>query len=285
MNYIIKEYEIPTNKILESKKIVTLSDLHFNQEITYQELDSLLVKIVDLAPNYIFILGDLFTFQETENSIFKMLIINFLNELASMAKTFVIFGNKDIIYSNQFKSFEVNPLAIYDFYDEANVRLLNNEIHQELDLNIVNFQKSYNAYLEEFKKINTLKKEIEDFFLQVDGLLNDNKYSILLTHSHLDLLKTKCEQLKQMDLILAGHTHNALVPNFLENIFPKNRGLITANHFFPKFTRGDISNKGQSIIINGGITKISDAHSPLIKTLTKKWYPGEIDLITLKKMN
>ena len=284
MNYIIKEYTIPSNKILENKRIVTISDLHFNNNITYQELENLLVRIVDLAPNYIFILGDLFTFNELEKPMFKINMLKFLNDLASVSKTFVILGNKDIIYSNQFKSFEVNLDDILDFYDKTKVHALNNDVLEEIDLNIIAFQKSYNSYLEEFKKIDTLKEEIQRFFLNVENILTNDKYNILLTHSHLDILKTKCEELKQIDLMLAGHTHNALVPNFLEEVFPKHLGIITANKFFPKFTRGDISNKGMSIIINGGITKISDAHSPIIKKLTKNFYPGEIDSITLKKI-
>ena len=103
----------------------------------------------------------------------------------------------------------------------------------------------------------------------------------MLTHSHLDLLKFESELMNICDLILAGHTHNGLVPNKLESIISPNTGLYTKGKLFPRNIRGSFSANQKNIIVNGGITKISDNKPRLIKKLTKSLYPGEIDLIKL----
>ena len=45
MEYIYKQYEVETQKKLNEKKIVTISDLHLNENITKYELDDLIIKI------------------------------------------------------------------------------------------------------------------------------------------------------------------------------------------------------------------------------------------------
>ena len=74
-----------------------------------------------------------------------------------------------------------------------------------------------------------------------------------------------------------------MVPNNLENLF-KNRSIITGGKLFKNNTIGHFKQNNQEIIVNGGITKISDSHSPIIKKLTKNIYPSEIDIIKLKQL-
>lgn len=67
MEYIYKQYEVETQKKLNEKKIVTISDLHLNENITKYELDDLIIKINDLLPEYIFILGDVTSYNHLQN--------------------------------------------------------------------------------------------------------------------------------------------------------------------------------------------------------------------------
>ena len=284
MEYIYKQYEIETKKDIKDKKIVTISDLHFNPNITKYEIDDLILKINDKLPEYIFILGDITTFNYLEDNIFKEKILYFFKLLGSISKTYLVLGNHDFLKSPSEKHHYVNKDKISDFYSNLNVKLLYNYLVQDDDLNIIGFNKYPINYLYEFKDISKLRNEITELLEKIKNLLDNDKYTIFLTHSHLDILKLQIEFLKNFDLILAGHTHNGLVPSFLENIFPKNMGIYAKGQLFPNNIRGLIENDKQTIIVNGGITKISDSHSSTIKKLTKSLYPGEIDLINIKKV-
>ena len=57
------------------------------------------------------------------------------------------------------------------------------------------------------------------------------------------------------DLILAGHTHNGMVPDWLNFLFKENSGIVAPNmHFFPEIAKGKIvkaiDKKTITIIIN-----------------------------------
>lgn len=284
MEYIYKQYEIETKKDIRDKKIITISDLHFNPNITKYEIDDLILKINDKLPEYIFILGDITTFNYLEDNKFKEKILYFFKLLGSISKTYLILGNNDFLKNPSEKLHYVNKDKIIDFYSNLNIKLLYNYVVQDNDLNIIGFNKLPIHYTYELKDISKLRHEISELIVKISNLLDNDKYTIFLTHSHLDILKLQLEFFKNIDLILAGHTHNGLVPNFLENIFPKNLGIYTKGKLFPNNVRGMIENDNQIIIVNGGITKISDSHSNTIKTLTKSLYPSEIDLINIKRV-
>ena len=283
MEYIYKQYNIETLKDIKNKRIITISDMHFNTDITKYEIDDLILKINDKLPEYIFILGDLTTYNNLENKEFQKKIAYFFKLLNAISKTYLILGNNDFLKKPGEKYHYVNDDKIIDFYSKLDIKLLHNYVVQDNDLNIVGFCKFPINYSYEFKDISKLRQEISKLVEKINNLLDNNKYTIFLTHSHLDLLKLQIEFLRNFDLILAGHTHNGLVPNFLENIFPSNLGIYTGGRLFPNNIRGLIENDKQTLIINGGITKISDSHSSTIKKLTKSFYPGEIDLINIKK--
>lgn len=283
MEYIYKQYDIETKKNIKDKKIITISDLHFNPNITKYDLDDLILKINDKLPEYIFILGDITTVNNFENIKFKENILYFLKILGTIAKTYLVLGNNDFLYNPKEKYHFINKDKVIEFYRNLNIKLIYNYLVNDDDINIIGFNKFPINYPYELKDTCKLKEEIDELLLKIKSLLENEKYTIFLTHSHLDLLKLEVEFLKKLDLILAGHTHNGLVPNFLEKYFPKNLGIFTCNKFFQNDIRGIMTNNDQTIIVNGGITKISDSHSETLKKLTKSIFPGEIDLINIKK--
>jgi len=283
-NFITKEYELTTKKEINDKRIVTISDFHFNTDTTILELDKLLIQINDLLPEYIFILGDITPFYNLENQKFKEKLLYFFKLLKDIGKTYLIFGNHDYIMTKEKERFFVSTNKLLDFYDKAKIQTIDNTLIQDDDLNLIGFNKlptNYHPF--ELRDINKLRKEIQTLLEKIKNILDDKRYTIFLTHSHLDLMRLEIEFLNSLDLILAGHTHNGLVPNWLEPIFPKTRSIITSQKLFQNQTRGLIKNNQQNIIVNGGMTKISDSHSKFIKNLTNSWYPSEIDLIKVKK--
>lgn len=284
MEYIYKQYEVETKKKLTDKKVITISDLHLTNEVTRYELNDLLLKINDILPQYIFILGDIFAFQYLEDAIFKKNILYFLNTLTKIGKTYLVFGNHDYLYKEKQKNFFIEIDKLLNFYQKTNIQVITNNLIEEDDMNIIGYNKFPLYYKDELKDISKLREEINSLMGKINDVLKQEKFSIFLTHSHLDLLKLQIKLLQSMDLILAGHTHNGLVPNFLEGIFPENRGIITAKKLFQRNTRGYIENEDQILIVNGGITKISKSHSTLLGMLNRL-YPGEIDIIKVKSLS
>ena len=283
MKYIYKQYEVKTPKKLKEKKIVTISDLHLKESITKYELDDLIIKINDLLPQYIFILGDVTSYNHLQNKNFQKNLLYFLKVLASLAKTYMVFGNHDYLIDSKNKLFFTNLNNLLEFYDKSNVKVIHDYAIEDDDMNIVGFDKLPIYYDLEMKDISKLKEQLLYLLTKIKSILENQKYTILLTHSHLDFLKLEKDILKVYDLILAGHTHNGLVPNNLERFFQKNQGFITHKKFFLDNIRGMIEvNNTPPIIVNGGITKIGESHSQVIKTLTKPLFKGEIDYIKIK---
>ena len=84
------------------------------------------------------------------------------------------------------------------------------------------------------------------------------------------------------DLIITGHYHNGCIPAIIDNIFPKNAGLVTPQKRpFPKNARGIIKlNNGTVMIYNGGWIKIAES-APKILHNTDSMFYRQIDLTTL----
>ena len=59
MDYKYNEYELKTKKEIPQTKIVTLSDLNWNQQTTKSEMDDVIIRINDIVPKYIFLLGNI----------------------------------------------------------------------------------------------------------------------------------------------------------------------------------------------------------------------------------
>jgi hypothetical protein len=276
MDYTKKEYNIITDKVNEETKIVTISDLHWNESLQIDDINNLIVNINDILPKYVFILGDLCSFNNFYNHEFKEKFLHFFKLLKSITNTYVIFGNHDYLENELSKKYFLNIEKLIDFYDHLGINVLNNTVFKDNNLNIIGFNKTPINYELEFKNTKKLEEQLKNLLDKINTLLDKEKYTILLTHSHLDLLKLEKDLFEMVDLILSGQTHNGLIPDFLENVFPN-----TTSIFF-KNTKENIINDKPQIIVNGGITKISDSHSTIIKSLTKSLYKKEIDIINIK---
>ena len=76
--------------------------------------------------------------------------------------------------------------------------------------------------------------------------------------------------------------HNGMITKTIDKIWKNNYGLISpGKHLFPKNARGKIKNENYTIIISGGITKLSP-HSSKVLSKLNFIYPISINLIKLK---
>lgn len=249
MKIIEKEYNIDTNKSVKESKIVSISDLHLSDETKIKQIYSW-----------------------------------FMKELNQIRKTIVILGNHDLIRSKQnLEELGIEEKLMYfgGFKDSI---FLNNSNYNDGNINFINYAKTMESYLKEWDDITYLYDDLGNLSVQLNGLINNDEYNILLSHSPVRLLNKflleEIELMKKIDLILAGHTHNGIVPHFMDNLIPYNKGLNFKFEVVDNI-RNTKECKGVKMVINGGITKIDKYKPKLIKTL-RPLYPAEIDIVKIK---
>lgn len=279
----MKNIEIVKN-ILSSKKLkkditfIHIGDIHYNETTSTKKLEYIKYAIEDAHPDYIFITGDLLDRPKiTKNKEKIKLLVSWLNSLGNIAKVFISLGNHDIILEEDYKFF--NKLN-----DINNIYVLNNQSYEDKNVFISGFTLPTNYYynIEKHEDENALLETLQNNFNLVTNLPK-KKYKVALIHSPILLSEKKVvEKLKEYDLILSGHMHNGLIPRILDKIIKNNYGLISPDkRFFAKNTRGKIKTKYYTIIITGGITKLSTSSTKILSKLNGL-YPISINKITVK---
>lgn len=279
----MKNIEIVKN-ILSSKKLkkditfIHIGDIHYNETTSTKKLEYIKYAIEDAHPDYIFITGDLLDRPKiTKNKEKIKLLVSWLNSLGNIAKVFISLGNHDIILEEDYKFF--NKLN-----DINNIYVLNNQSYEDKNIFISGFTLPTNYYynIEKHEDENALLETLQNDFNLVTNLPK-KKYKVALIHSPILLSEKKVvEKLKEYDLILSGHMHNGLIPRILDKIIKNNYGLISPDkRFFAKNTRGKIKTKYYTIIITGGITKLSTSSTKILSKLNGL-YPISINKITVK---
>ena len=279
----MKNIEIVKN-ILSSKKLkkditfIHIGDIHYNETTSTKKLEYIKYAIEDAHPDYIFITGDLLDKPKiTKNKEKIKLLVRWLNSLGNIAKVFISLGNHDIILEEDYKFF--NKLN-----DINNIYVLNNQSYEDENVFISGFTLPTNYYynIEKHEDENALLETLQNNFNLVTNLPK-KKYKVALIHSPILLSEKKVvEKLKEYDLILSGHMHNGLIPRILDKIIKNNYGLISPDkRFFAKNTRGKIKTKYYTIIITGGITKLSPSSTKILSKLNGL-YPISINKITVK---
>lgn len=279
----MKNIEI-VKDILSSKKLkkditfIHIGDIHYNETTSAKKLEYIKYAIEDAHPDYIFITGDLLDRPKiTKNKEKIKLLVSWLNSLGNIAKVFISLGNHDIILEEDYKFF--NKLN-----DINNIYVLNNQSYEDENVFISGFTLPTNYYynIEKHEDEDALLETLQNNFNLVTNLPK-KKYKVALIHSPILLSEKKViEKLKEYDLILSGHMHNGLILRILDKIIKNNYGLISPDkRFFAKNTRGKIKTKYYTIIITGGITKLSPSSTKILSKLNGL-YPISINKITVK---
>ena len=115
------------------------------------------------------------------------------------------------------------------------------------------------------KKID--KQELKDTFNELK--VKKGKYNILLCHSPIDICTSEYLKDSNIDLVLCGHMHGGVLPNFLRKVV-KNGGIITPERKpFPKNCYGYIKVSNTEVIISSGITVIRPLRNIFVSEIVK----------------
>ena len=232
--YKFKQYEINTNKSMnnEETRIITLSDLNWNNTTTKYDVNDLIVAINDLYPKYLFILGNIANYKYLQD---KQLLNNlkyFFELLASITKTYIVFGKKDYEYENEKYTNIDNLISIYNNFK---VSCINNSIISDTDVNIMGINLEPNKHYNNQEK----KKKILELINKYNYNINNSILNILITHADISGLKNDLELINKFDLILSKSSYNIPKPSIfnikrkedkkdlLNNFIIENKGLYT----------------------------------------------------------
>lgn len=253
MKLEILKYKLNNKKILNDKKIILLTDIHYSSRYNTKILDKIYNEINYIKPNYICIVGDLVdsTYEYEKLDIYKL--IDFIRKLSKLCKVIISVGNHDVMKRVRMKwVYDYNDVWFNRIKKLNNVYLLDNSNYIVDDINFIGYTVPFNHY-EEREKNN---KYINESITNITRLESSNKYNILLSHSPIGIIDNNIidNYLKNIDLILCGHTHGGLLPGFIKG----NRGIISPyKKLFPKNIRGNINYKNLSVIISYGVIKLS----------------------------
>ena len=232
----ITKYELKTDFDLI---IAHFSDIHYANKFDLKKLDEIVSNMSELKPNYICITGDLIDNIGVALDDKMTILIDFLNKLSKISKVIVGLGNHD---TRKYKDLVDNKW--YEKLDKKLI-LLNNSSYEDEHVYFYGLTMDEDYYHHEKRNKLLLNSELSKINV------SKNKYNILLFHSPINL-EYSC--VDKFDLILVGHTHRGLTPNFI----PGNFGLVAPHHhLFLKNARNSFKVGASNVIISGGITKLS----------------------------
>lgn len=270
-NIKITNYEI---KSTINKKIVLISDIHYHCRHDLNKLENIYNKIKTLSPNYICVAGD---FIDEAKVLEEDLFVFFLKKLSKIGKVIMALGNHDITIRDKEKKYFYNNELFNKIKRIRNVYLLDNETKVVDDICFIGINLGFSHYYEN-------NENFLDFINVFKNIkkVNHNKYNILICHSPLSVTQSDViENLKNIDLVLCGHTHGGMTPTIFQK-YLKNRVFISPDkkRFFLNDAYGHIVKDTINIVVSSGVTKLS--HTSRINNLDFLFKP-EVVLIELKK--
>ncbi len=278
------------NKNVDSDiKIASVGDIHISKTVGEKDIMNICKSLSNENPDYVCLLGDLI---DSPKELVKGKGLDNLKALVKycsyIAPTMIVLGNHDYIYSGS--------IDVPDLSDDSNiwgelnslsdVYVLNDDVYSDDKILIGGYIQKEDVYN------NRYDKHTEDAIaLYIDLMEHPNLHSelkedlpkVFITHSPASINDNRIKDLLSVyDVIIAGHYHNGCVPAMLENIYPKNAGIITPKlDLFPKQARGVVRlDTGTYLIYSGGWTKLSSV-SPLLFHPLDMLCNRQIDITTL----
>lgn len=223
----IVDEEIPMN--FNNTKILQISDLHNKSYGKNNEV--LLSKIDEIAPDYIFLTGDMVSSRDTDFSVFY----DFASKIGSKYDCYYILGNHELDLKNELRN------NIYETLKSYKITVLDNE---EIVLTRNNDQ--INLYGMWYNPKYYIREEFtEENMKKIMGETTDG-FNILLTHNPDDF---EIYADWGADLTFSGHVHGGMIR------LPFIGGIISPNRtFFPKYDSGIYEYRDSKMVVSKGMS-------------------------------
>lgn len=268
-------YSIITKKINKTR-IVLLTDIHYFNRADLAKLQSISSYLHVIKPDYICIAGDILDNAYVSDA---DVIYDWIKDVSLIGKVIISIGNHDLLVDEDFEAgFDEELFAKID--KTPNVHVLDNKNIVIDNINFLGITLPASFYYTVHEPADFLVNYINKVFPKI----NKNNYNILMCHSPLRIcdkkVYSKIKIKNDLDLILCGHTHGGITPEFLKP-FLRHIGLISPfRKLFFKNAYGLIKRDNTDIIISSGITKAS--HRNRFHVLDD-FFAREITIIEISK--
>lgn len=265
--FVVRNYEIPTDKDINSFRIVMLSDLHSS---TFGKNNSRLSKaVIDQNPDAVIIAGDMYTAVKNEN----------IDCAAALLEAFE--GKFPVYYSNgnhELKAREREDEfgTLYEDFKrkitcgndvrnapENNVYYLENERVTDKSGSVIYGLDLPFEYYKKFMNISPGKDGVNNLL----GTCDLSNFNILIAHNP-EYFSDYSEW--GADLVLSGHYHGGLMR------LPFLKGVISPRYkLFPHYSYGTYIFNKSTMILSCGL----GTHTLPIRIFN----PGEVSVIDIKR--
>ncbi len=270
-----KNYEIKTGKV--EKRIVLLTDIHYYCSKNKNKLNKILEVLKNDKYDYLCIVGDLIDVGIVKDI---DIFINWIKELSLLSPVFISLGGHDLISNSKQIEYYYNELLFDEIKKISNVYILDNKAHCVGNIRFIGLTMPIDFYYKYKENVNYFRRYVNNTFSAFSG-----KYNILLSHTPIPLTRLEnyeeIKVMKNVSLVLSGHTHAGIVPNFLRKTL-KGKGIFAPSglKMFPNDCYGMITKGDVKIIISSGVTKASHSN-PF--SFVDCFFDTEITYIDLKK--
>lgn len=288
MKFLVKNTDIITSKDINDSNIVLISDLHYTQNMGKKFLDALTNKINNLNPTYICFLGDLLEDGDESE------IIDWLNSISKIAPVFFVNGNHDVERYTLINKQEIPRKQVKELLNEKASNIDNLYLLDDYNtISINGFDFCGASYIHN----SVTRADILKLIAYMPEFSKES-FNILLSHNPNIMDQSLASMVNEIsnnniDLICSGHTHNALIPNYLSSNFLGNDGFyFRPQGIFPKDVTGNIYTEDDNAYPNSHFVGIIN---PALKTLpddrfifraaNKILYPPTISMVRVKKNN
>lgn len=265
-------YTMPN--ISNDMSITTFGDLHYCSSFDDKRLNLLTEYLFNNDSKYLFIAGDLI---DSTNFLHddkrkKERLVSWLKLLSDKYKLFITLGSHDFT-TKSFKNGneDWNTDLWKNLNDSNNIHVSHYTPYYEDD-NLIAYQLElgYDYYFSGDKENKDYLLNFLDENLNYLDNLDNSKVKVLVCHSPIYMSdKDVIDRVKEYDFIFSGHMHNGMIPYPFDKI-KGNTGIIAPDKsLFPDNARGtkdiNVGDKDIHLIINGGITKLSECTNVLSK--------------------
>lgn len=258
-HYIISSYSFASDKICECIRILAISDIHNN--FSQEWIDA----IKEVAPDYVFILGDLVTGKLLKGNESEVLWRSYnpyayksLCELKNVAPVYFALGNHEVYMTLRDIS-DIVSMGI-TVLDDDYIFLKEGIVLGGLTSGLVT---GYRKYMKSNSQEEKIRGSLDydfyhhgeaDFeltkpnFKWIDLFEKEEGYKLLLSH-HPEYWAIREPMLnnRNIDLVLSGHAHGGQIRVLDRGIYAPGQGLL------PKYTKGKYRGKHGDMVVTSGM--------------------------------
>ncbi len=272
--FYIKNHKITNKNCKTPITIAHISDLHYYIGMNSEMLFDIYYEFEQTKPDIICFTGDLLEDAKlSQNSKVKSTLHGWIYALSSVAPIFIIRGNHDSLTKTKNGWLYYNTDEFFEYFKNfKNVHVLNNETITLNNVAVSGLDTGMHSeeyYTEQIEALESFKKLLKPSLTEITRELAPDALNLLMVHSPRNILS---EIDSIYNIILSGHMHNGILPNFLDKMIKGNRGLLAPIDYKPfiENARGEIITPESASFIASPLQVIAKCHEyPLIKTLYK----------------